>query len=152
MNLFLIIFITLLIAGLVFLASWGINCGIYDNIEMKMWRKKHISIENKYFLTWLIALIIGIGAWVGFIFVGMQLNTNSHRAYLQKYLIQKETIEMSLESDNLSGFERVELVKQATELNGELAERKAYIKYWYSGVNDNTIYDNVEFINLNRGN
>lgn len=144
MNLFLICFITLLLAGLVFLASWGICCAIQDN--MRSWSYDY------WFLTWLIALIIGIGAWVGFAFIGVQLNTNSHRAYLQKYLIQKETIEMSLENDNLSGFERVELVKQATELNGELAEKKAYIKFWYSGVNDNTIYDNVEFINLNRGN
>ena len=100
-------------------------------------------------MTWLIALIIGIGSWIGFTFIGVKLNTDSHKAYLQKYLIQKETIEMSLESDNLSGFERVELVKQATELNGELAERKAYIKYWYSGVGDNTIYDNIEFIKFN---
>lgn len=144
MNLFIICLATLLIAGLVFLASWGICCAIHDKI--RGWTYDY------WFLTWLIALIIGIGAWIGFTFIGVKLNTDSHKAYLQKYLVQKETIEMSLESDNLSGFERVELVKQATELNGELAEKKAYIKYWYSGVNDNTIYDNVEFINLNRGN
>lgn len=143
MNLFLICFITLLLAGLVFLASWGICCAIYDN--MGKWAYDY------RFLTWLIALIIAVCAWIGFIFIGVQLNTNSEKAYLQKYLIQKETIEMSLENDNLSGFERVELVKQTTELNGKLAVKKAYIKYWYSGVNDNTIYDNVEFINLNKG-
>ena len=144
MNLLLICFLTLLLAGLVFLASWGICFAIYDN--MTKWTYDY------GFLIWLIALIIAVCAWIGFIFIGVQLNTNDHRAYLQKYLIQKETIEMSLESENLSGFERVELVKQAAELNGELAEKKAYIKFWYSGVNDNTIYDNVEFINLNRGN
>lgn len=143
MNLFEIIGVTFLIAVLIFLASWGVCFSIYDN--MTKWTYDYS------FLTWLIALIIGVCAWVGFIFVGIQINTNSEKAYLQKYLIQKETIEMSLESENLSGFERIELVKQATELNGELAEKKAYIKYWYSGVNDNTIYDNVEFINLNKG-
>ena len=143
MDLFLICFVTLLIAGLVFLASWGICCAIQGN--MISWAYDY------WFLTWLIALFISIGVWIGFIFIGIQINTNSEKAYLQKYLIQKETIEMSLENDNLSGFERVELVKQATELNGKLAEKKAYIKYWYSGVNDNTIYDNVEFINLNKG-
>lgn len=155
MSLLLIIFLTLLIAVLVFLASWGICLAIYDNIKVNSlvqnkW-KYYEKVQDKGFLTWLIPLIIGVCAWVGFIFVGVQLNTNSHKAYLQKYLIQKETIEMSLESDNLSGFERVELVKQATELNGELAEKKAYIKYWYSGVNDNTIYDDVQYINLNKG-
>lgn len=138
MDLLVICFITLLIAGIVFIASWGICCAIHNN--MRSW-----SYDYE-FLTWLIALIISIGAWIGLTFIGVELNTDSHKAYLQKYLAQKETIEMSLESDNLSGFERVELVKQASELNGELAERKAYIKYWYSGVSDNTIYDNIEFI------
>ena len=141
MNLLVICFLTFIFAGLVFLASWGICCAIHNN--MRSWTYEY------WFLTWLIALIIGIGALIGFTFIGVKLNTDSHKAYLQKYLIQKETIEMSLESDNLSGFERVELVKQATELNGELAERKAYIKYWYSGVSDNTIYDNIEFIKFN---
>jgi hypothetical protein len=144
MNLLVICFLTLLISGFVFLASWGICCAIHDN--MRSWNYRY------WFLTWLIALIIGIGAWIGFTFIGVKLNTDSHKVFLQVYLVQKETIEMSLESDNLSGFERIELVKQATELNGELTKRKTYIKYWYSGVSDNTIYDNVEFINLNRGN
>ena len=141
MDLLVICFLTFILAGFVFLASWGICCAIHNN--MRSWTDRY------WFLTWLIALIIGIGDWIGFTFIGVQLNTDSHKAYLQKYLIQKETIEMSLESDNLSGFERVELVKQASELNGELAERKTYIKYWYSGVSDNTIYDNIEFIKFN---
>ena len=35
-----------------------------------------------------------------------------------------------------------------TELNGELAERKARFEIWHFVTYDNTIYDDVEFINL----
>ena len=58
---------------------------------------------------------------------------------------------MSLENEELSGLERIELVKQATELNGELAERKARVQLWHFVVYDNTIYDNVELIKLTKG-
>lgn len=99
-------------------------------------------------LKWVKPLIISICLWVGIIFLGIGLNTNGHKAYIQSYLIQKQTIETSVDNGNLSGLERVELVNKATELNGELAKRKVYIKYWNAGVFDNTIYDDIEFIDL----
>lgn len=134
-----IIFVTLLISGLVFCAIWGICIFIHEN---------HCSYNASLWWVWTIPLILAICFWVGAIFIGMDINDNSHKAYAQKYLIQKATIEMSLENDKLSGFERIELVKQAVELNGELAERKRAIKHWNSGVLDKTIYDNIEFIKL----
>lgn len=96
---------------------------------------------------------IGIGAlliFIGSVFVGIGINTENEKVFVKKYLAQKQTIEMSLEVEELSGLERIELVRQATELNGELAERKAQFELWYFVVYDNTIYDNVELINLNK--
>ncbi len=100
----------------------------------------------KIFIPVMIALFIGA------IFIGIGINTESERVYIKKYIAQKETIEISLESEDLTGYERVQLVTKATELNGELAEKKARFDLWHFVVYDNTIYDNVEFINLNRGN
>jgi hypothetical protein len=100
----------------------------------------------KIFIPVMIALFIGA------IFIGIGINTENEKVFVKKYLAQKETIEASLEVEELSGLERIELVKQATELNGELAEKKARFDLWHFVVYDNTIYDNVEFINLNRGN
>ena len=134
-----IIFLTLLLSILVFFAFYGICWLIYDNF---------CSYSDCTWWSWVIPLILTLCFWVGSIFIGMNINENSHNAYAQKYLIQKQTIEMSLENEKLTGFERIELVKQAVELNGELAERKRSIKHWNSGVLDNTIYDNIEFINL----
>lgn len=44
---------------------------------------------------------------------------------------QKATIESSLQSDLLSGYERVALVQQAAEYNQELAERQYRVSQWY---------------------
>ena len=135
-----IIFLTLAVSILVFLAFYGICWLIYDrfclDVDCTWW-------------SWVIPLILALCFWVGAIFIGMNINENEHKAYAQKHLAQKQTIEMSLENDKLSGLERIELVKQAVELNGKLAERKTAIKHWNSGVLDNTIYDEIEFIKLN---
>jgi hypothetical protein len=63
-----------------------------------------------------------------------------------KYEAQKATIEQSLDSDVLSGLERIELVNEAAELNGELAERKAQSERWHVVYYEDGIYDNVESI------
>ena len=47
------------------------------------------------------------------------------------YRAQKATIESSLQSDLLSGYERVALVQQAAECNQELAERQYKASQWY---------------------
>ena len=101
-----------------------------------------------YFITNSIIVVI---LWIASIFVGIGINTEEEKVYVQKYLAQKQTIEMSLENEELTGFERIELVKQATELNGEIAERKARFQLWHFVVYDNTIYDNVELIKLTKG-
>lgn len=99
----------------------------------------------KIFIPTMIVLFIGS------IFIGIGINTENERVYVEKYLAQKQTIEMSLESEVLTGYERVQLVAKATELNGELAEKKARFDLWHFVVYDNTIYDNVEFIKLKKG-
>lgn len=99
----------------------------------------------------IIASIICISIFIIGIFAGIGFNTENEKVYVQKYLVQKQTIEMSLQNEDLTGFERIELVRQATELNGEVAERKARFQLWHFVVYDNTIYDNVELIKLTKG-
>ena len=70
------------------------------------------------------------------------------RIFVQEYLAQKYTIEMSLDNEDLSGLEKIELVKLATELNGELAREKAQFDIWYCVHYDYTIFDDVELIDL----
>lgn len=136
MSIFGIIAICLLIWGIFFLVAVALPYAL-DCFEDYLYLK--------------IATTITIMLFIGSIFIGIGLNTESEKVFVQKYLAQKETIEMSLEVEELSGLERLELVKQATELNGELAERKATFELWHFVVYDNTIYDNVELISLKKG-
>lgn len=83
--------------------------------------------------------------------IGVGINTTNERVYIQKYTAQKETIEASLESETLTGLERVELVNKAVDLNGEFAERKAKFDIWHHVYFDNSMYDGVEPIDLSKG-
>lgn len=103
------------------------------------------DIPTKY--PMIVTIIIPI-LWVCSIFIGIGIVTENEKVYVQKYLAQKQTIEMSLESEELTGLERVQLVTKATELNGEFAEKKARFNLWHFVVYDNTIYDGVELIDL----
>lgn len=108
-------------------------------------------LENDSSLFWKLSAIAFLVVWAGAVFIGIGINTQEEKVYVQKYLAQKQTIEMSLENEELTGLERIELVKQATELNGEISERKARFQLWHFVVYDNTIYDNVELIKLTKG-
>ena len=110
-----------------------------------------VILENDSSLFWKLSAIAFLVVWAGAVFIGIGINTQEEKVYVQKYLAQKQTIEMSLENEELTGLERIELVKQATELNGKIAEKKARFQLWHFVVYDNTIYDNVELIKLTKG-
>lgn len=98
---------------------------------------------------WLIVgVVLFVLVWIGGIFLGVGLNDESERMFIAQYEAQKEVIESSLESEVLTGFERVELVKQASELNGELARRKAKYEIWHYITYTDGLFDNVEPIEL----
>ena len=135
MSIFGIILLALLLAGVIFAV------GIFIFGVINEW--DDLSRGQ------MIALIIISGTiWIGGIFIGIGLNTESDRIFIAKYNAQKYTIEQSLKSDVLSGLERVQLVNQAAELNGELSERKTMYERWHHVCYDNTIYDDAEFITL----
>lgn len=96
---------------------------------------------------WVIS-IMAIAIWIGTVFIGIWIYTEDDRLFIAKFEAQKQTIEMSLDNENLSGLEKIELVKQASELNGEMAERKAKLQVWHYVTYNNSMYDNIEPISL----
>lgn len=88
--------------------------------------RKNMMRLNKIFVVALCLLITN--AW-SFGMVQMGKEKTSH--YAEQYLATKTTIESSVKNENLSGFERVELVKQASEENAELARVQYKCKQWY---------------------
>lgn len=79
-----------------------------------------------------IACCVALVMFVSSAFMGHYIEVESNHKYIASYSIKKETIETSINSDNLSDIEKIELVKIATELNGELAEKQYKCGKWYS--------------------
>ena len=110
-----------------------------------------VSSDCSFGLASIIAAVVGVILWIAIVFVGIGLNTENEKVFIQEYLAKKQTIEISLQSESLTGYERVQLVNNAVELNGELAKKKATFNLWHFVVYDNTIYDGVEPIDLSGG-
>ena len=95
---------------------------------------------------WVYALVLVgtlVVTGVGGTLAGIALSDEQQKLFIAQYEAQKEVIESSLESEVLTGFERDELVKQASELNGELAMR-----IWHYVTYEDGLYDNIEPIRL----
>lgn len=133
MGIFEIIFLTFLIAVVCALLVLLIFC---------------ITEPEGVLIPMIIVVSVGLVVWLGGIFIGIGLTTRHEKVYVQQYLAQKYTIEQSLKNDSLTGLERIQLVNKATELNGELAGRRARFEMWDFVTYDSTIYDNVELIEL----
>ena len=79
----------------------------------------------------IITVLLAISVVIGGTTIGYVVDCESNRQFMVGYAISKETIENSVTSNNLSGFERVELVKQAVELNSALAQLQYISQQWY---------------------
>ena len=97
-----------------------------------------------------ITVIYSIVAIIISLFVPYYVEKENSNSYVNSYTIKKATIEESLKSEALTGFERIELVKQATEINADLAQKKYEITKWY-GFYLNKEIENLEYIDLNAG-
>lgn len=137
------ILLSALLAATLFLMSMGI---IYHVIHPNY--EDYLEEETKADKKADISLIVNIILFIGFIFAGIGISDNGDKKFVAEYQAQKYTIESSLENADLTGLERIELVKLATELNKDLAARKYNFNKWYNVHYDNSIYDDIEFINL----
>lgn len=135
MSTFLVILLAVLAAGLIACGAIGIPAWINEDGD-KWLPRDNIAVV----ISLLIGMVLGLAipAWCD----------EGARVYVSGYLAEKYTIEMSLESEELSGLERIELVRQAAEANKELAEKKARFERWHHATYDRSIYDDVELIDL----
>lgn len=158
MNIFLIGLVVTLLSFLITLIAVLICCQYWEENWIDFWEerdqkqreKKLKKQRQKKVLSYIIILVLGFLLWIGGGLIGIGINTNQERIFAYKFEIQKQTIEESMNCDDLTGLERIELVKTATELNGEFAERKARMRLWYFVVYDKTIYDEIQPIRLNK--
>ena len=82
--------------------------------------------------------------------MGGYVDNCEYDKYIYTYPTVKNTIESSLNNENLSGLERIELVKQATVLNSTLVKTQYSSQQWYGfTINDKVM--ELEPIDLNVG-
>lgn len=104
-----------------------------DKKKYKDYKKdmeKKAKIKYVSFLIFPILLVIIIVTLI----TVMAANIERHKvnAEVEGYKMVKYTIEQSLENDNLTSLERIELVKQASEYNKWLGEAKYKVTVWYN--------------------
>lgn len=133
------------IIALSFLVALGMTCVAYG-ILYAIDECTYGGVDDWVFVLVLVGTLVV--TLVGGIFAGIAINDEQQKLFIVQYEAQKEVIESSLESEVLTGFERVELVKQASELNGELATRKAKYDIWHYVTYEDGLYDNIEPIRL----
>lgn len=135
MGIILGFILLILIFILIGLGFWTISDSYWD------WDSKKVVIITTIYS--IIAITISF-------FVPYYVEKEDSNSYVNSYAIKKATIEDSLKSETLTGFERAELVKQATEINADLAQKKYEITKWY-GFYLNKEIENLEYIDLNVG-
>ena len=121
-----------------------IGLGFYVAFDLYWdWDSKKVVIIT-------ITVIYSIIAITTSFFVPYYVAKEDSNSYVNSYTVKKATIEESLKSETLTGFERAELVKQAAEINADLAQKKYEITKWY-GFYLNKEIENLEYIDLNVG-
>ena len=139
------IIVSFIVLILIFILIGIVGWSIYDLYnEYDVWRGK------RRIVTVTIIAIYSIIAIITSFFVPYYIAKENSNSYVNSYTIKKTTIEDSLKSETLTGFERAELVKQATEINADLAQKKYEITKWYGSYLNKEI-ENLEYINLNVG-
>ena len=135
MGIILGFILLILIFILIGLGFWTISDSYWN------WDSKKVVIITTIYS--IIAITISF-------FVPYYVEKEDSNSYVNSYMVKKTTIEDSLKSETLTGFERAELVKQATEINADLAQKKYEITKWY-GFYLNKEIENLEYIDLNVG-
>lgn len=87
---------------------------------------KHKIKPNKLKLLLIVMVMLLLS-----ILITIQVSINASRSWIKQYEISKETIETSVDNEKLSGFERVELVKLANDINRDLVAYQYKCSKWY---------------------
>lgn len=111
-----------------------------------------LKVDKKSKLKKILLLSLPVAIFIILFMVCICLGTFFEKQTLNKeiasYQASKHTIEMSLKNDNLTGFERVELVKQASEKNEWLAQKQYEVQQWYRFYLDKDAVLKLEPIDL----
>lgn len=96
---------------------------------------------DKEWIANIITAILSIAVVIVCMFGGVSIERNSNSKTMAQFTATKHLIESSITNDTLTGFERVELVRQATEANSTLIGLQYDCQQWYGFTIDDVVLD-----------
>lgn len=140
-------FIGIVAAALVLLIIAVINdCANFDN-KFTDWDVK----TNKTYLTAYgkINIVVAVVVLGLSMFVGARIHIRMFESDIKQFESAKSTYSEAIESEDISGLERIEIVNKITEENKSLARLKYDATKWYYFYLPDNLVDNLEPIKLN---
>jgi hypothetical protein len=95
------------------------------------------------FTMWIVTVPIIVICIAGTGWIGYTLDNADLRSFIAKFNATKETYNMSINDERLSGLERLEIVKMVNESNRDLASRKANINEWWNNFVSDDLKDEL---------
>lgn len=140
-------FIGIIAAGLVLLIIAGINYGANFDNEFTDW---DVKTDKTYLTTYgKINIVVAVVVLGLSMFVGARIHIRMFESDIKQFESAKSTYSEAIESEDISGLERIEIVNKITEENKSLARLKYDATKWYYFYLPDNLVDNLEPIKLN---
>lgn len=117
------------------------NAKLKRDIESYYYHKPQLRTGISIIVLSYGKLIVPILVLIASVYGGIEFDKNLSRRYVYEYIAQKETIEASLQNENLAGFERIQIVEQAAKANQELAAIQYDCQQWYGFFVDDQVLE-----------
>lgn len=80
--------------------------------------------------------------------IGKDISIKEYELYIRDWKNTKEVIESSMENENISDLEKIELIKTITEYNMQLEGLKTKVTYWWNYYLDDSKVNELEIIKI----
>lgn len=117
------------------------NTKLQRDIENYYYRKSQLRTGISIIVLSYGKRIVPILVLIASVYGGIEFDKNQSRRYVYEYIAKKETIEASLQNENLAGLERMQLVEQAAKANQELAGIQYDCQQWYGFFIDDRVLE-----------
>ncbi len=100
-------------------------------------------------VVWLLSIIgmiltTAFGTYLGYI-----TDVNEYNKKIESWKNTKEIIEASMNNENISDLEKIDLVNKIVEYNTQLTDLKEDVKQWWYFYLDDTKVNDLEIIKIN---
>ena len=111
--------------------------------DCEQWEESHKGM--------IMGIIVALCVIICCSLLGLNLDQIDYEKKVNTYITTKQTIENAMQNKELTGLEKIELVKQINEQNQKLEELKIDVKQWYSFYLDESKVNELQPIEIKVG-